>query len=178
MKRILTNIIFQPFPRIGQRIKQESDKDIILCSKTGYSLFDDKNNYPSIFENVFNVLVVTSDFKFSFEVKGKNKIVKDQRYRWNNADICGILKCFCSPDDRRIILPSGIHDYMLEFKKEIYAKIKHCCTPAQFRELSSEIFIVLCKQQGFSSCKAEIMGNLVDFYQKHFQKKKWEALNG
>ena len=178
MKKILTEVIFHPFPKIGQRIKQPADKFITLCSKTGYTLYDDKNNYPSIFENIFNVLVVTRDFKFSFEVRGKNKIAGDYRYRWNNADICGVLKCFCSPDDRRIILPSGIHDYMLEFKKEIYAKVKHCLSPQQFRALTSEIFIVLCKQQGFSSFKAGIMGNLVDFYQKYFQRRKWEVLDG
>ncbi len=177
-KNNLYNVIFEPFPKIGQRIKKEKDKNVILCPKTGYTLYDDKSNYPSIFENVFYVLVVTGKFKFTFEVKNKNKITNDPRYRWNNADICGVLKCFCSPDDRRIILPSGIHDYMLEYKEEIYAKIKHCCTPEEFRELTSKIFIRLCKEQGFSACKAGIMGNLVDFYQKYFQKKKWQVLYG
>lgn len=178
MKNRLIDVIFYPFPKIGQRVKCEEDKDIILCSKTGYTLYDDKLNFPSIFENVFNVQVITADFTFTFEVKGKSKILNDSRYRWNNADILGILKCFCSPDDRRIILPSGIHDYMLEFKEEIYSKIKHCCGVDEFRRLTSDIFVHLCKEQGFSSCKASLMGNLVDLFQKYFQKRKWRALDG
>ncbi len=178
MKNKLIDVIFQPFPQVGQRIKKDEDKNIILDSKSGYTLYDDKENFPSIFENIFNVLVITEKYRFIFEVKGHNKIANDPRYRWNNADIKGVLKYFCSPDDRRIILPSGIHDYMLEFKAEIYAKIKYVCTPDEFRRLTSDIFIMLCEEQGFSKMKSKLMGNLVDCFQKYFQKRKWRSLDG
>lgn len=177
MTNKLLSVDFEPFPKGGQRFKKEGDKNIILDTKTGYSLYDDKALYPSIFENVFVVKVTTLYFYFEFKVCGKRIYAnKDLRYRWNNADIVGILKMFCSPDDRRIILPSGIHDYMLEFKKNIYSKISDICTPDEYRRITSEIFIYLCIQQGFSPLKAKIMGNLVDCFQKHFQKKKWNVL--
>lgn len=172
----LKQIIFEPYPMIGQRVKRPEDKEIILDSKLGYTLWDDKTEYPSIFENVFNMHVVLEDFVFTVEVKGQNAILKDKRYRWNNADIRGILKMFCSPDDRRIILCSGIHDYMLEFKQDIYRKIKSKYTPEEYRRLTSDIFIYLCESQGFTKFKAKLMGNLVDCFQKHFQKKKWQLL--
>lgn len=172
-KNKLQFVKFTPKPQGGYRFRYENDKNIILDTKTGYSLYDDKLKYPSIFDNTFIVKVITEKFNFNFTVYGHENIKGDKRYRWNNADILGILKIFCSPDDRRIILPSGIHDYMLEMKAEIYKKIKDKCTISEYRRLTSDIFIFLCIQQGFSKTKAKIMGNLVDCFQKHFQKKKW-----
>lgn len=176
-KNKIISVDFKPFPKVGQRLKKKGDDKIILDTKTGYSLYEDKSLYPSIFENVFVVEVNTTDFYFEFKVFGRQQYANnDQRYRWNNADIVGLLKMFCSPDDRRIILPSGIHDYMLEFKEFVYDKISDVCTPDEYRRITSEIFIYLCTQQGFSPLKAKIMGNLVDCFQKHFQKKKWNVL--
>jgi len=176
-KNKFQGILFEPKPQGGYRFKYEEDKKIILNSKTGYTLYDDKLDYPSIFENIFKVKVFTTNFDFSFKVEGKENINGDTRYRWNNADIRSILKLFCSPDDRRIVLPSGIHDYMLENKFEIYETIKDKCTMQEYRRLTSEIFIYLCTQQGFSTIKAKMMGNLVDYFQKNWQKKKWRLPN-
>ncbi|MCD7780715.1 MAG: hypothetical protein LUH05_08615 [Candidatus Gastranaerophilales bacterium] len=168
-------VCFTPNPDGGQRFRYEKDKNILLDTKTGYTLYEDKLKYPSIFNNKFTANVYTQKFNFEFEVYGHQTINNDSRYRWNNADIKGILQAFCSADDRRIILPSGIHDYMLEFKREIYELIKDRCSIDEYRHLTSEIFIYLCIQQGFSSLKAKIMGNAVDLYQKKCCKKSWEA---
>ncbi len=170
-KNKLQFVIFNPNPDGGQRFRYEKDKNTVLNTKTGYTLYDDKLKYPSIFNNEFNVFVYTNNFNFEFKVYGHEKINDDSRYRWNNADIKGILQTFCSADDRRIILPSGIHDYMLEYKREIYSQIKDQCNIDEYRRLTSEIFIYLCIQQGFSSVKAKLMGNAVDFYQKNCCKK-------
>lgn len=176
-KNKLQKVTFKPKAQGGYRFKYEEDKQIVLNSKTGYTLYDDKLEYPSIFENTFTVAVYTDKFNFEFIVEGKENINGDTRYRWNNADIRSILKVFCSPDDRRIVLPSGIHDYMLENKFAIYETIKDKCTMQEYRRLTSEIFIYLCQQQGFSTVKAKIMGNLVDYFQKNWQKKKWTVAN-
>ena len=176
MRRKVKSILFAPLPKIGQRIKTEKDKKVILDTKSGYSLYDDKENFPSIFENVFKMSVILDDFAFTIEIKDKNILKDDYRYRWNNADIRGVLKMFCSPDDHKIILPSGIHDFILENKVDVYKKIKSKVTPEEYRRLTSDIFIYLCISQGFSPCKAKIMGNLVDCFQKHFQRRKWQLL--
>lgn len=169
----IQGIIFSPNPDGGHRFRYQKDKKIILNTKNGYTLWDDKLKYPSIFNNVFKTYIYTEKFNFCFKVFGHQVINNDSRYRWNNADIKGILQAFCSADDRRIILPSGIHDYMLEFKKEIYELVQKDCSIEEYRRLTSDIFIYLCIEQGFGKLKARMMGNIVDFWQKHHEKRKW-----
>lgn len=173
MKNSVLEVKFSPNPDGGYRFRYEKDKCIVLDTKNGYTLYDDKMKYPSIFNNIFRVMVSTEKFDFTFDLKGRKNITGDLRYRWNNADIAGLLKFMCSPDDRRIILPSGIHDYMLEEKQYIYNRIKNKCTVEEYRRLTSDIFIFLCIEQGFSKTKANTMGNLVDFFQKNMCKDSW-----
>ena len=58
--------------------------------------------------------IKTNVRKLYFPVYGK--------FRWNNADIIGPIQiiALCGKDDRRVILGSGIHDYLLEYKQYIY----------------------------------------------------------
>lgn len=166
-------ITFNPQPDGGYRFITEDDKNLIIDTKTGKTLKDDKLEYPSEFKNSFCITVETNNISFEFEIEAN--------YRWNNADIYGIIQVIarCAKDDRKIILPSGIHDYMLEYKNDIYNIILEKYenyTGEEYRWLTSEIFRYLCITQGFSKIKATLMANIVDCFQKYFQKKKWKTL--
>ena len=164
-------VSFSPSPLPRHRLIEPKDEKVILDYKTEYSLADDKRENPSIFDN-----------EFVFGIKTTKRTVFGRvykRYKWNNADIIGIIQlvALCSKDDRRIILPSGLHDFLLEYKYEIFNewyKQDSSLTKEEFRWITSDTFRWLCEQQGFTHTKAKFMTNVLDCFQKHFQKKKWQ----
>lgn len=178
-KSNLKKVSFSVRPQILSRTVYEGDDKIMLCTKgNGYSLKEDKIAFPSIFSDIFDVLITFEkdgvEYVRSLTVREQIPLNNDHRFRWNNADIVGILKMFCSPDDRRIILASGIHDFLLEYREQNYLVFKECgLSVKEFIRLTSDVFIYLCIQGGFTKMKATLMGNLVDIFQLHFQRRKW-----
>ena len=175
----LKKVSFSGRPQILSRIVYEGDEHIMLSTKgNGYSLKEDKIKFPSIFENVFDVILTFEkdgvEYSRSLTVQEQIPMNGDVRFRWNNADIFGLLKFFCSPDDRRIILASGIHDFLLEFREDNYRVFEDTgLTVKEFIRMTSDAFIYLCIQGGFTKIKATTMGNLVDLFQLRFQRRKW-----
>lgn len=170
-KETVLAVAFSPIPLDRNRsIDPLKDFDIVLDYKKPWTLADDKKEYPSIFDNEFVVGIRTNKRTLIFRVY--------ERYRWNNADIWGILQviAWCSKDDRRVILGSGIHDFMLEYKQELFEKFllqDPTLTIEDYRWISSDTFKWNINMQGMGPIKSKLMSNLVDFFQKHFQKKKW-----
>ena len=169
-RETVIGVAFSPSPVPRHRIIEPNDKKIILNTKTRYSLADDKKDFPSIFDN---------EFVFGIRTTQRTLIGRIyKRYRWNNADIIGVIQliALCSKDDRRIILPSGIHDFLLEYRYELYnewIKQDKTLTIADFRWITSDTFRWLCEQQGFTHTKACYMSNVMNCFQKHCQKKQW-----
>lgn len=164
-------VAFSPEPKERHRdIDPEKDHKVILDYKTGYSLADDKKEFPSIFDN-----------EFVFGIKTNKRTLLGRvykRYKWNNADILGIIQILvlCSKDDRRVILGSGIHDFLLEYKDELYRyfiKQHPTMTVDEFRWITSDAFRWLINSQGMGALKSKFMSNVLDCYQKHVEKKKW-----
>ena len=164
-------VAFSPDPLSRKRtIDPLKDYDIILDFKKPWTLADDKEEYPSIFDNEFVVGIRTNLRTFTFRVYA--------RYRWNNADIWGFLQiiALCSKDDRRVILGSGVHDFMLEYKQEIFEEFyaqDPTLTVEEYRWITSDTFRWVINSQGMGPIKSKMMSNIVDNFQKNFQKKKW-----
>lgn len=164
-------VAFSPVPSERKRnIDPTKDHKIILDYKKPYTLADDKKEFPSIFDNEFVVGIKTNKRVLTFRVYA--------RYRWNNADIWGFLQiiALCSKDDRRVILGSGIHDFLLEYKQELFEHFKEqdpTIDVDAFRWITSDTFGWIIKSQGMGPIKSKMMKNVVDCFQKHFQKKKW-----
>lgn len=176
----LKKVSFSVKPQINDRVIYEGDDQIMLSTKgNGYSLKKDKLKFPSIFGNIFDVIITfeKDGVEHSIPLTVKEQIAfinGDERFRWNNADIFGPLKLFCSPDDRRIILASGIHDFLLEYRSVNYESFKETgLTVKEFIKLTSDVFMYLCIQGGFTNIKATTMSNVVDFFQLRLQKRKW-----
>lgn len=166
----IKRIEYTPLPLIRKRIIEAKDYGIVLDTKTNYTLAKDKEIYPSIFDNHFMIHITTNSFDFVFDI--------ENRYRWNHADILGLIQiiAMCSKDDRRVILASGIHDYMLEMKQKVFKAVKTVysdLTVPQYRKLTSNIFEYILVSQGMGTTHAKMMANVVDWFQKNFQKKKW-----
>lgn len=172
-KETVLGVEYAPSPKYGTRYVTEEDEHTIIDSKTNYTVADDKQRYPSIFEKEFMVGIKTNVRKLYFPVYGK--------FRWNNADIIGPIQiiALCGKDDRRVILGSGIHDYLLEYKQYIYKMFlqqDETLTIDEFRWITSDTFRFIIESQGMGHKHAVIMANAVDYFQKHFQKKKWNIL--
>lgn len=165
-------VAFSPEPiQRGRHIDPLVDYKTVLDSKTHYTLADDKKQFPNIFDNEFVFGIKTSERTFISRVY--------PRYRWNNADIIGIIQILilCSKDDRRVILGSGIHDFLLEYKDELYWDFKEqaegSLTMEEFRWITSDAFRWIINSEGMGPIKSKIMSNVLDCFQKHLQARKW-----
>ena len=174
-KEVILDIRYHNSPVYRNRKINDGDKDVVLYSKTGYTLYDDKRKYPSIFDNEFIVAVKTNKRQFFFPIYS--------RYRWNNADIIGPVQILaaCGKDDRRIILASGLHDFMIEYNQLVFNLIKKNETcydmkVADYRWITSEVLRFVMETQGMSHFQASVMSNTVDFFQKYCNKKKWKLV--
>lgn len=169
-RETVVGVAFSPLPMTRHRIIEPQDKKVILDYKKEYSLADDKKEFPSIFDNEFVFGIRTTERELLGRVY--------KRYKWNNADILGVIQiiALCSKDDRRIVLASGIHDYLLEYKYELYKQwsTQDELSIEEFRWITSDTFRWLCEQQGMKHSKAVTMSNIMDCFQKHIEKKKWE----
>ena len=173
MKHIIERVIrvqYEPKPELRQRIRFEEDKQIILPS--GKTLWQDKLDKPSIFDSAFNVSLYTN----------KGRILRftiHERFIWNNADIVGPIQllAFLSKDDRRILLASGIHDFMLDNRKALYEQFSieyPSLTKDEFVHITSEAFRQTSVQQGLSKLHAWWVSGWMCLFQKTIRRKKWE----
>ena len=170
-RETVTGVAFSPLPVSRHRLIEPDDHKVILDYKTGYSLADEKKDFPSIFDNEFAFGIKTTKREFYGAIY--------KRYKWNNADIVGIIQivALCSKDDRRIVLASGLHDFLLEYKYELFNnwyKEDPSLTIDEFRWITIDAFRWVCQQQGFTAFKAKLMSNVLDNFQKHFQKSRWK----
>ena len=161
-------VAFSPLPIPRHRIVEAEDKRMILDYKTGYSLADDKKEFPSIFDN-----------EFLFGIKTTERVLIGRvykRYKWNNADIIGVIQilALCSKDDRRVVLASGIHDFLLEYRYELYKQWGEDLSIEEFRWITSDTFRWIMQSQGMGPLKSRFMSNVMDCFQKHCQKRKWD----
>lgn len=167
-------VAFSPEPQGRHRVIDPiKDYQVIIDYKTGYSLADDKKKFPSIFDN---------EFVFGIKTNKRTLIGRIyRRYKWNNADIVGIIQiiALCSKDDRRVILGSGLHDFLLEYRQYLYNNfIKEYpdLSIDEFRWVTSDTFRWVINSQGMSSLQAKIMSNVMDCFQKYWERKRW-AIN-
>lgn len=169
-RETVVGVAFSPIPITRHRLIEPEDKKVILDYKKEYSLADDKKDFPSIFDNEFVFGIKTTKRELIGRVY--------KRYKWNNADIIGIVQliALCSKDDRRIVLASGIHDFLLEYKYELYKQwsFQDDLSIEEFRWITSDTFRWICEQQGMRHSKAVAMANIMDCFQKHIEKKKWD----
>lgn len=170
-RETVIGVAFSPLPYPRHRIIEVNDYKTVLDYKTEYTLADDKKTFPSIFDNEFVFGIKTTKRQFIGQVY--------KRYKWNNADIVGIIQiiALCSKDDRRVVLASGIHDFLLEYRYELFNnwyKQDTSLTIEEFRWITSDTFRWLCEQQGMPHSKAIAMSNIMDCFQKYIEKKKWQ----
>ena len=146
-------------PRPHVHIRVIGDDDSLM-------LKEEKANKPFKLLGDVMVRVVSDDYVFSVKIP--------EGYIWNGADIPAPCWWFGSSKDNKFLIPSMVHDYLLEFKKEIYEK-NHALfeTPEEYRRITSLVFREVCKQSGVSTIKANIAGFCVDVYQGSVNRGAW-----
>lgn len=185
-------------PEVEKRNMRDEDKKIHIPNyknkkvkdkkgeeKLSDTLWAHKLEFPLKFVKPFKFLVKTNIATYDFSLVVKQSQVKQFdpcAYYWNIANIEGFLQviCWCSSDDRRVQLSSGLHDALLEFKEDYYMqalKSRNDITPDEYRRLTSEIFGYVTKTQGMGDKKADTMKSSVDFFQKNIVKDEWECLD-
>ena len=161
MKNKLLGVEFDPRPKT---IIRDIDKDF-----DSVVIVNNKKKYPFELLNDVDVLIQTSDFNFSFKIP--------EAYVWNGADIPKCLFIFGQSKDNNYLHASMVHDYMLEFKEEIFNDIlKREISVKEYRRLTSLIFRQILKDEDTNVIKANIMAWTVDMFQAAFNKKNWECL--
>lgn len=176
-KETILDIVYFDEPQYRSRKINDGDEDVVIDYKTYYSLRDDKRKYPSIFDNEFVIAIKTNLRCFYFPVY--------KRYRWNNADILGVIQiiAMCSKDDRRVLLASGMHDFMLDYAQLCLNTIRQCkdCESMSVNEyiwLTSRIFEFNTASQGMSKLQSKIMSSAVQIFQSTFNRKHlWNKVN-
>ena len=134
------------------------DVDISEVVKViGYDVTNNKKPFY-LTKEVF-VIIETADDTIGFTIpKG---------YTWDGATIKSrlaqlIIGC---PHEPEFVVPSLIHDYLLDNKAIIQYN----------RKLSSDILEASLEDFGVAKLKIKAMVSLVDIYQKYWRKNKWKV---
>lgn len=161
MKNKLLSVAFEPRPNtIIRDIDNENDSAVVI---------NNKKKYPFELLNGLDVLIETEKFNFSFTIP--------EGYVWNGADIPKTLFLFGQSKDNNYLHASMVHDYMLEFKEDIYNDIlNRSISIKEYRRLTSLIFRQILKDEKTNVIKANVMAWCVDVFQGTFNKKQWECL--
>lgn len=167
-------ILFVKFdkpPKITDRQFKCEDKGVTILDKdnqTILTLYDHKIKYPFQLENKVVCQIQTS--------KRYIEITIEDGYVWNGADIPKFLWSLVgSQYNPEFKIPSMIHDYMLEFKEQIYYRyITDDITVAEYRRLTSLIFREALKVAGVKTIKSNFMSWTVQMYQTLFNRKGWD----
>jgi len=172
-KEQILAIAFNETPQVRGRTQNHDDKKVAVISKDGVkrTLWDDKGTFPFKIDNAVIMVVQTTLREIWVSIP--------EAYTWNGADIPQSLWSLVgSKSDPQFWLASMAHDYLLEFKTGVMAKINHESEPKlsidEYRRLTSLIFRQLIKDYGTRTVKANFMSWCVDFFQQFFNKKEWK----
>ena len=129
----------------------------------------DKKKYPFRLQEEVEVRIKTTVREFSFKIY--------ESYKWNGADIPRFLWWLGSSRDNDYAVASMVHDYMLQYKKEIFSEIlEETMFVYEYRRLTSLIFREILKKHKMNVIKANIEAWFVDLFQAFFNKKSWRIL--
>ena len=155
---------------VSDRYIYIGDDEQIVPDKEGnlITLAEHKKLYPYYLKHDVEVEIATTVRTIKFTIK--------KGYVWNGADIPRILWVGIgsqhNPEFKRASL---VHDYMLEFKWELYVPpLSNEITIAEYRRLTSLAFRQFCKNDGVPTVKANIMSGAVQFFQAVFNRKEWK----
>lgn len=144
-------------PNIIIRVIDE-DNDSALTKKS-------KCRYPFELTSKTTFTVTTTRREFYFTIpKG---------YCWNGADIPPFIWWVGASKDNEFLLPSLVHDYLLEFKTYIYNNNFKDTSVMEYKRITSLIFRQLLKESGTSDIKANLMSFAVDAFQSTLNRGSW-----
>lgn len=156
-KNKVREVSLDPNPHVHIRVID--DEDTLLTKH-------EKADKPFKLLNDVSLRVNTDDYFFVLTIpKG---------YTWNGADVPASLWWFGSSKDNEFLIPSMVHDYLLEYKTDIFNRYSFLFEmPEEYRRITSLVFRELCKQSGISTLKANIAGFCVDIYQGTINRGAW-----
>ena len=161
---------FDKLPKISDRDIFIGDDEILVVDKKGnqITLAEHKKLYPFILDNDVECTIATNFRVISFTIKAG--------YFWNGADIPKIVWALVgsqyNPEFKKA---SMVHDYMLEFKWELYVPpLSDEISIAEFRRITSLGFREYLKNDEVGTVKSNIMSGCVQFFQTFINKKEWQ----
>lgn len=152
----IISIEYEPTPKVKIRTIGDNDTDFQKKSKT---------RYPFELRNKVTIIIKTDTEDFSFDIlKG---------FVWDGATIPKVVWSLVgSATENDFLIPSLVHDYILESKNYIMHNTLHCkYNLKEYIEITSDIFYNLLLIQGVNKNKARIMSWFVNTYQLHFNHK-------
>ena len=157
-KNKVREVSLDPNPHVHIRVISDSD--------TVYEKRE-KADKPFLLLADTSLRVNTDDYFFVLTIpKG---------YTWNGADVPALCWWFGSSKDNEFLIPSMVHDYLLEYKSDIFNRYSFLFeTQEEYRRITSLVFRELCKQSGISTLKAIIAGFCVDIYQGTVNRGAWD----
>lgn len=161
-------IVFDKEPETRDRHIYPKDRTIAVIDKKGnvITLEEDKKLYPFKIDNTVKCTIQTNYRTIEFTIP--------QEYRWNGADIPKLLWVFVgSQYNPEFKIPSMIHDFMLEFKADIFKNLINITLP-EYRRLTSLAFRQALKDSGVRTIKSNIMAGAVQGFQATFNRKEWD----
>lgn len=157
-KNKVLDVVLDPKPHVHLRVID--DNDTLLLKK-------EKAKKPFKLLNDVSLRVNTRDYFFTITIP--------EGYIWDGANIPASLWWFGSSKDNQFLISSMVHDYLLEYKTDIFNRYSFLFeTPEEYRRITSLVFRELCKQSGISTLKANIAGFCVDIYQGTVNRGAWD----
>lgn len=161
---------FDTTPDIRDRDIFPGDDEIIIPDKKGnlITLAEHKKLYPFTLHNDVECIIATNIREIKFTIKAG--------YFWNGADIpklaWSIVGSQYNPEFKKA---SMVHDYMLEFKWDLYVPpLSDEISIAEFRRLTSLGFRQYLKNDDVGPIKSNVMSGLVQFFQATINRKEWK----
>lgn len=156
-KEKVLNLKYNKTPKVMVRTIAENDTSLTKASKT---------KYPFELMQAITITVTTDKRAFAFDIY--------KNFVWNGADIPRMVWTIIgTPTENDYLIPSMIHDYILEFKNYIlHDKLHYELTLNEYLDLTSQIFCKALILQGVSEKKAKLMSWFVNMYQLHFNPDK------
>lgn len=159
-KEKVLNVDYNETPKV--RVRTIAEGDTILTKKS-------KAKYPFELFKPLTVTVITDKRTFSFDIyKG---------FVWDGASIPRFVwSIIGSPTENDYLIPSMIHDYILEFKNYLmHDKLHYELTLDEYLNVTSQIFCKALQTQGVSEKKANLMTFFVNQFQLHFNPNKYKG---
>lgn len=169
-EKVLSVCIVPEEPDVKVRLACQKDKELVITGKDGVrrTMWEDKMLYPFELEGAVTALIETNRRSFS--------VIVPSAYVWNGADIPAIAEPFFgSKQEPSFMIPSMVHDYMLEDKFRIFRENfePHGYSMADYRRITSLVLRQLFKNYGTRTVKSNIGTFLVDLFQATCNKKSW-----